>query len=150
MEVILLVKVENLGGLGDTVRVKPGYARNYLVPFGKAKVATPGNVEEFARRRAELEKSAAEALALAEERKLKVDGQNLVVPVKVSNEGTLFGSVGTTEIMGALKDACGEEVQRSEVLLPDGAFRAIGEYEVSLRLHPNVMARVHLNVVAEE
>ncbi len=150
MEVILLEKVGNLGELGEVVKVKPGYARNYLVPYGKAKAATPENIEEFERHKAELEKSAAATLTQAEERKQKIDGLSLVVAVKVSDEGTLFGSVGTTEIMAAVTGACGEEIQRSEVLLPHGAFRELGEYEVAVKLHPNVTASVQLSVVSEE
>ncbi len=150
MKVILTTKVDNLGGLGDSVNVKPGYARNHLIPSGKAKAATPGNIAEFERRKAELEKSEAVLLAQVEERRQKVDGLSLTIAVKTSDEGTLFGSVGTTEIMEAVTNACGEPIQRSDVLLADGALREIGEHEISLKLHPGVVARVRLNIVAEE
>ncbi len=150
MEVILLVKVENLGEPGDVVRVKPGYARNYLIPYGKAKAATRESIAEFERRKAELEELAAAELAQAEERKRKIDGLTLTVTVKVTEEGAMFGSVGTTEVMEAVQNACGERIQRSEVRLPNGVFHEVGEYGVALSLHPNVVASVQLNIVAEE
>ena len=150
MEVILLAKVDNLGNLGDVVRVKAGYARNYLIPYGKARNATPENLREFAERKAQLEREEAEAIARAEERASRVDGLELTVPVKVSEEGTLFGSVGTAEIVEAIRAACGEEVERSELHLPHGVFRELGEYEISLSFHPGATATVRLNIVAEE
>ncbi len=150
MEVILLTKVDNLGDLGDVVKVKLGYARNYLIPYKKAKAATPENIEQFKKRKAELEKIMAEELAQAERRKQQVDNLSVTVAVKVTDEGALFGSVGTTEIIEAIEGACGEQIKRSEVDLPDGVFRETGEYEVSLRLHPDVVAVVQLKVIAEE
>ncbi len=150
MEVILLARVENLGDLGDVVKVKSGYARNYLIPYKKAKPATPENIEQLEKRKAELEKLMAEELAQAESRKQQIDNLSLTVAAKVTEEGTLFGSIGTTEIIEAIEGACGEKIKRSEVDLPNGAFRETGEYEVSVRLHPDVVAVVQLKVTAEE
>ena len=148
MDVILLEKVENLGGLGDQVKVKPGYGRNFLIPQGKAMPATADNVKAFEERRAELEKAAAEALAAAEARKEKLDGMTVTVKANAGDEGKLFGSVGTTDIAQALTDA-GQPVERHEVRLPEGAFRMLGEYEVELHLHSDVNVTVNLVVEAE-
>ena len=150
MEIILLEKVENLGELGDRVEVRSGYARNYLIPYGKAKTATEENIAELERRKAELEKTAAEALVVAEARKQKVHGASLTVAVKVSEEGALFGAVGITEIIEAVRGTCGEDIQRKEVLLPQGALRELGEHSVSFKFHPSVITVVRLNIVAEE
>ena len=150
MQVILLEKVENLGGLGDIAKVKNGYARNYLIPYGKAKAATQENIADFEQRQAELEKSVAAVLAAAEERKQRIHGVVLTVKVKVSDEGTLFGAVGSTDIIEAAKNACGEELKKKEVLLPDGTIHALGEYEISFKLHPSVIAVAQLKIIAEE
>lgn len=149
MEVILLTKVENLGNLGDKVKVKPGYGRNYLIPQGKAKPATPANVAEFEARRAELEKAAAEALANAEARKAKLEGVSVTIASKAGTEGKLFGSVGTVDIAEAFT-AAGMEVERKEVRMPEGPIRMAGEHEVELHLHSDVNVIVKVNVVAEE
>ena len=148
-EIILLSKVENLGELGALVKVRSGYARNYLIPYGKAKLATPENIEEFRLHKERLEGVVSDALQQAERRKQKIDGLDFEVTVKVSDEGTLFGSVGITEIINAVKENCGEEIERNEVYLPGGPFRELGEHQVSFRFHPGVSASVKLRVIAE-
>lgn len=148
MEVILLEKVANLGNLGDQVKVKPGYGRNFLIPHGKATPATPENIKVFEERRAELERQAAEALAAAQARAEKLEGYELTLAAKAGEEGKLFGSVGTADIAQGLADA-GHEVERQEVLLPEGAFRSVGEYDVQLRLHADVEATIKLVITAE-
>jgi large subunit ribosomal protein L9 len=148
MEVILLEKIDNLGTLGDRVKVKPGYARNYLLPQGKAAPATPENIAEFEARRAELEKTAAESLAAAEARRDRLTDMILTITAKAGEEGKLFGSVGTSDIADAI-NAAGVEVERHEVRLPSGAFRQTGEYDVDLHLHSDVNITVKLVIVAE-
>ncbi len=148
MEVILLEKVANLGDLGDRVKVKPGYGRNYLIPKGKAAPATPENIKKFEAMRAELEKAQAEALAKAEARKEALEGQVITIPVKAGEEGRMFGSVGVADIARALKEA-GHEVSRHEVRLPEGPFRTLGEFDVTLHLHTDVDAVIKLQIVAE-
>ena len=149
MEVILLDNIANLGSLGDKVSVKAGYGRNYLVPQGFALPATKANIEEFEKRRAELEKQAAERLAAAEARKASIDGASVTIARKAGDEGKLFGSVGTADIAEALT-AAGTEVDKSEVRLPEGVFRATGVYDIAIHLHADVDANVTINVVAEE
>ena len=149
MEVILLSKVENLGALGDKVSVRSGYARNYLIPQGKAKFATPENIAEFEARRAELEAEAASVLATAEERKSKLDGITVTIPAKESSEGKLFGSVGNIDVLEALT-TMGHQVEKREIRMPDGAFRNIGDYQIELHLHTDVNATVTINIVPEE
>jgi large subunit ribosomal protein L9 len=148
MEVILLEKIDNLGTLGDRVKVKPGYGRNYLLPQGKAAPATPENIAEFEARRAELEKAAAESLAAAEARRDRLTDMILTITAKAGEEGKLFGSVGTSDIADAI-NAAGVEVERHEVRLPAGAFRQTGEYDVDLHLHSDVNITVKLVIVAE-
>ncbi|MCG5535838.1 50S ribosomal protein L9 [Ectothiorhodospira mobilis] len=148
MEVILLEKVENLGNLGDKVRVRPGYARNYLLPQGKAKFATEANIAEFEARRAELEKAAAEALAAAEARREKLEAMTVTVTAKAGGEGKLFGSVGTADIADAVK-SMGVELEKREVRLPEGPLRQTGEFEVDLQLHTDVKATLKVVVAAE-
>jgi len=148
MEVILLEKVANLGDLGDRVKVKPGYGRNYLIPKGKAAPATPENIEKFEAMRAELEKAQAEALARAQARKEALEGQVITIPVKAGEEGRMFGSVGVADIARALTEA-GHEVSRHEVRLPEGPFRTLGEFDVTLHLHTDVDAVIKLQIVAE-
>ncbi|NLS13471.1 50S ribosomal protein L9 [Vibrio sp. SM6] len=149
MQVILLDKIGNLGGLGDTVNVKSGYARNFLIPQGKAVMATKNNVEMFEVRRAELEAKVAEQLAAAEARAEKVaELEAVVITSKAGDEGKLFGSIGTRDIADAVS-AAGVAVAKSEVRLPEGALRTTGEFEVSLQLHSDVFATVKVNVVAE-
>lgn len=146
MEVILLKNVTNLGVLGDQVKVRAGYGRNYLLPGGYAVAATPENVKAFEERRAELEKAAAELLASAEDRRAKLEGVGLTIARKAGDEGRLFGSVGTADIAEAAVDA-GYELDKSEVRLPEGPFRAVGEYEVTLHLHPEVDVQIKVDVV---
>ncbi len=149
MEVILLEKIHNLGQLGEKVRVRPGYGRNYLIPQGKAVYATPENVEKFEAQRAELEKAQAEALAQAQERAEKLNQVAVTVSRKSAGEGKLFGSVGTIDIAEAVKEA-GVELAKHEVLLPEGPFRNIGTYAVDIQLHGDVQAKITLTIEAEE
>lgn len=146
MEVILLKNVSNLGALGDKVKVRAGYGRNYLLPGGFAVAATPENLTAFEERRAELEREAAEALAAAEARRAKFEGISLTIARKAGDEGRLFGSVGNSDIAEAAVDA-GYELDKSEVRLSEGPFRAVGEYEVSLHLHPDVDVQITIDVV---
>ena len=150
MEVVLLDKVSGLGALGDKVQVKSGYGRNYLIPNGKAVFATKENVAAFEARRAELEKQAAEKMAVAEGRKAAIDGlQAVSITHKAGEEGKLFGSVGTTDIAHAAT-AAGVEVAKSEIRLPKGPFRQAGEYEVVVHLYPEVDATLKINIIGEE
>ena len=149
MEVILLQKVENLGNLGDKVRVRAGYGRNYLIPQGKAKPATAANVAEFEKRRAELEKQAADALTSAQARKRELEGKTISITAKAGSEGKLFGSVGTLDIAEALTQA-GMRVERKEVRLPQGPIRVAGEHKVELHLHTDVNVEITVTVIAEE
>lgn len=150
MEVILLEKVENLGGLGDQVRVRAGYGRNYLIPTGKAAPATPENVAKFEEQRAELERVAGEKLAAAEKRREALDGKSVTIKAKSGAEGKLFGSVGTQEIAEAAAAAGGVEVEKSEVRLPTGTIRLVGEYEIELQLYSDVTATLQVVVEGEE
>ena len=149
MEVILLEKIKNLGDLGDRVKVRPGYGRNYLIPQGKAVPATPENIKRFEERRAELERQAAEARAAAEARREKLEGLEVTIPARAGQEGKLFGSVGTQDIAEAVTAAAGIEVERREVLMPEGPIRQTGEYEIELQLHSDVSAIVRIVVVPE-
>lgn len=150
MEIILLDKVANLGGLGDQVAVKSGYARNFLFPQGKAVPATQANVKVFEERRAELEAKIAADLAAAEERAAQVNAlEAVVISSKAGDEGKLFGSIGTRDIADAIT-AAGVAVQKSEVLLPNGTLREVGEFDIELHLHADVFATVKLQVVAAE
>ena len=149
MEVILLQKVENLGGLGDKVKVRAGYGRNFLIPQGKAKPATAKNIEEFEKRRAELEKHAAEMLSGAEKRKAELDGKTVTINAKAGQEGKLFGSVGTIDIADALT-ASGVKVERKEVRMPQGPIRNAGEHKVEIHLHSDINVEITVVVVAEE
>jgi large subunit ribosomal protein L9 len=151
MEVILLEKVANLGGLGDKVSVKSGFGRNFLIPKGKAVFASSENVEVFEARRAELEQQAAEKLAAAETRKAAVEAlaDGVSITHKAGEEGRLFGSVGTADIAQACIDA-GVDIAKAEVRMPDGPFRVAGEYEVALHLHTDVDAMLKVTVIGEE
>ena len=148
MEVILLEKVENLGNLGDRVNVKPGYGRNFLIPSGKATPATEEHIKAFEARRAELEKSAVNALSEAEARRDRLGDMIITINAKAGDEGKLFGSVGTADIAAAIV-AAGVEVERSEVRLPEGAFRQLGEYQVQVHLHTDVNTEITLLIEAE-
>ncbi len=148
MELILLQKVTNLGGLGDKVRVKPGYGRNYLVPQGKAVPATAANIADFEQRRADYEKKAAELLGGAEGRKAKLQGQEVTIAANASTEGKLYGSVGPRDIAEAFT-AAGFEVNKSEVVMGEGPIRGTGEFEVLLHLHADIEVTVKVTVVPE-
>ncbi len=147
MEVILLKKVENLGTLGNVVNVRPGYARNCLIPQGKAKMATKANIAEFEARRAELEAEATAVLAAAEARKAQLEGMVLTLKAKAGNEGKLFGSVSNHEIADAI-NAAGVSVERREIRMPEGALRHLGEFEIGLHLHTEVNASVKVVIEA--
>ena len=147
MDVILLDKVQGLGQLGDTARVKPGYARNYLIPQGKAVRATKANIEQFEAERAELERKQAERLSAAQKRADQFAGVTLEVQVKAGDEGKLFGSVGPSDIVEAAA-AQGIEIERSEVRMADGPLRQTGEYEIEVRVHTDVATTVRVDVVA--
>jgi large subunit ribosomal protein L9 len=148
MEVILLEKVANLGSLGDKVKVKAGYGRNFLLPYGKAVPATADNLKAFEERRAELEKAAAEKLSEAQARAEKLEGASVTITSKAGEEGKLFGSIGVRDIADAIT-ATGTEVEKSEVRLPEGPLRVVGEYEIELQLHSDVTVVINLAVVAE-
>lgn len=141
MQVILMEKVVNLGQLGDVVKVKDGFARNFLIPQGKAKRATESNIQAFAERRAELERQQAEKLAQAQARAAKLEGVTVQISQKAGVDGKLFGSVGTVDIVDALK-AQGIEACKSEVRMPAGPIKAIGEYPLELALHTDVVAAI--------
>ncbi len=148
MNVILMERVQNLGDLGDQVSVKAGYGRNFLIPQGKAVSANKENVAKFEERRAELEKAAAEKLAAAEVRKTALEALAITITHQAGEEGKLFGSVGTHDIADAIATA-GAEVSRAEIRLSEGSLRQVGDYDVSVELHSDVVATVKLSVVAE-
>ncbi len=149
MEIILMDKVANLGNLGDVVKVKHGYARNYLIPQGMAKRATKTNVAAFEERKAELETQAAEKLAAAQARADKLNGISVRISQKAGVDGRLFGSITNVDIAAALT-AQGFEVAKAEVRMPDGPFKAVGEYSVTLSLHTDVTTDVNVVVAAEQ
>jgi len=149
VEVILLKKVGHLGDLGEKVSVRAGYGRNYLIPSGFAVPATAANLEAFEAWRAELERAAVESLVAAESRREKLDHLTVTVARKAGDEGKLFGSVGTQDIAAAVREM-GITLERQEVRLPEGPFRATGEYEVTLHLHVDVDATIRLKVVPEK
>ena len=148
MEVILLKKVGNLGGLGEKVQVRAGYGRNYLIPQGYAVPATAENLKLFEERRAELEQQAAEAYAIAEERRGQLDGLRVTISHRAGEEGRLFGSVGTTDIAAAVREL-GFSLEKKEIRMPSGVLRAVGEYEVPVQLHPEVKATLKIEVVPQ-
>ena len=149
MQVILMDKVVNLGNLGDVVKVKDGYARNFLIPTGRARRATQANMEVFAAQKAELERVAAEKLADAQRRAEKLEGMSVTVRQKAGVDGRLFGSITNADIADALK-AQGHDVAKAEVRLPEGPFKAIGEYLVVLGLHHDVVANITVQVAGEQ
>ena len=149
MEVILLERVENLGTIGDKVNVKAGYGRNFLVPQGKATIATAENIAIFEARRAELEAKLAEEIAGAQVRADKLEGLVLTITAKAGVEGKLFGSLGTVDIADAAT-AAGVEIQRSEVRLPDGPLRNTGEHELEIHLHSDLNITIKVNVIGED
>jgi large subunit ribosomal protein L9 len=148
MELILLERIPNLGNLGDRVKVKPGYARNYLIPRKKAVFATAGKLAEFEQRRAELEKKAGEQLAAAEARRDSLAGVRVVITQKAGDEGKLFGSVGTYDIAEAASKA-GIPLERHEVRLSEGVLRQVGDYEIDIQFHSDVVAKLSVSIVAE-
>ena len=148
MQVILMEKLANLGNLGDVVKVKDGYARNYLIPQGKAKRATEENRKAFEVRRAELEKAQAEALAQAQERGARLDGLTLKIAQRAGPDGKLFGSVTNHDIVDALK-AQGFEVERAQVRMPAGALKQVGEFALQIALHTDVVVKVTVSVAGE-
>ena len=149
MQVILLEKVANLGELGAVVKVKDGFARNFLIPQGKAKRATPENLKAFEARRAELESAQAEALAKAQERGAKLDGLTVQITQKAGVDGRLFGSVTNYDIVEALKKL-GHEIERSQVRMPQGPLKQVGDYPLAIALHADVTATITVSVLGEQ
>lgn len=148
MNVILLEKMGNLGGIGDEATVKAGFARNFLFPQGKAIPATKRNMEEFEGRRAELMAAHDANVAAAQKRAEKVNGVALRIEVNASDEGRLFGSIGTREVADAVNEQVGSDLTKAEVLMPNGAIRDLGHYEVALDLGFEVGAAITVSVVA--
>ena len=149
MQIILLEKVTNLGGLGDVVKVRDGFARNYLIPQGKAKRATKDNLAEFEQRRADLEKVQAQQLTEAQEKAAKLDGLAVQIAQKAGVDGKLFGSVTNADIAEALK-AHGFEVPKANVRMPQGPLKNIGEHPLKVALHTDVVVTVNVTVVPEQ
>ena len=148
MQVILMEKLANLGNLGDVVKVKDGYARNYLIPKGKAKRATEENLKTFEARRAELEKAQAAALAQAQERGARLDGLTLKIAQRAGPDGKLFGSVTNHDIVEALK-AQGHDVERANIRMPAGALKQVGEFPLQIALHTDVVVTITVSVIGE-
>ena len=149
MDVILLEKIQGLGDLGECVKVKPGYGRNYLIPQGKAARATPDNIAEFENRRSELEAKARTMLDSSQSRAAALEGMAVNLRSRVSGEGRLYGSVGTREIADALSEK-GVPVDKAEVVLDHGAIREVGEYDVPVRLHADVVVTVKVTIEGEQ
>ncbi|KTC65088.1 rplI 50S ribosomal protein L9 (plasmid) [Legionella adelaidensis] len=145
MEVILLEKVRNLGNLGDKVNVKPGYGRNYLIPESKAVFATPENIKLFEEKRAELEKKAQQSLAAAEQRAAKLNDTAVVISAQASDEGKLYGSIGPNEVKDALA-AKSVEVSKREIVMPEGPIHSVGQYEIEIHVHSDVIAKVQVEI----
>jgi len=149
MEVILFEKIDRLGNIGDLVNVKAGFARNFLLPQGKAKVATDENKAEIEQRRVELEKMAADAIAAAEARRDSILALAVSITAKSGTEGKLFGSIGNTDIAAAITEA-GVIVEKREVRLPEGPIRQAGDYEITLHLHSDVNVIANVTIIGEE
>jgi large subunit ribosomal protein L9 len=149
MQVILLEKIVNLGGLGEVVKVRNGFARNYLIPNGKAKRATPASVAEFELRRAELEKAQDAALAAAQEKAAKLDGLMIQITQKAGVDGKLFGSVNNVDISAALK-AQGHDVPKASIRMPQGPLKTVGDHPLKLSLHTDVLVTVTVAVLGEQ
>ena len=149
MQIILMEKVVNLGNLGDLVKVKDGYARNFLIPYGKAKRATPAALKEFEAKRAELEKAAAEKLAEAQVFATKLEGVVVTIARKAGVDGRLFGSVTNYDVADGLK-ALGFTVEKSDIRMPNGPLKAIGESTLEVALHTDVLASITVTVVGEQ
>jgi large subunit ribosomal protein L9 len=149
MQVILLEKMANLGQLGDVVKVKDGFARNYLIPHGKAKRATAQNLAEFDKRRAELEKAQAEALAAAQERAAKLDGLMVQITQKAGVDGKLFGSVTNVDIAEALMKL-GHEVPKAAIRMPEGPLKTVGDHPLKVALHTDAVVTITVSVLGEQ
>jgi large subunit ribosomal protein L9 len=149
MQIILMEKVVNLGGLGDVVKVKDGFARNFLIPQGKAKRATEANLKEFEARRADLEKKANEMLTGAQERAAKLEGVKVDIAQKAGVDGRLFGSVTNADIAEAVGKSTGVQVKKAEIRMPQGPLKHIGEFPIVIQLHSDVLANITVHVVAE-
>jgi len=149
MQVILLEKIVNLGSLGEVVKVRDGFARNYLIPHGKAKRATAANVAEFEQRRGELEKAQADALTKAQEKAAKLDGLMVQITQKAGVDGKLFGSVGNVDISDALK-AQGIEVPKAAIRMPQGPLKQVGDHPLKIALHADVVVTITVSVLGEQ
>jgi large subunit ribosomal protein L9 len=149
MQVILMEKVANLGELGDVVKVKDGFARNYLIPHGKAKRATEANLKAFESRRADLEKAQAETLAKAQERGTKLEGLTLQITQKAGPDGRLFGSVTNYDIVEALQKQ-GHEVERANIRMPQGPLKQVGDFPIEIALHTDVTVTITVSVLGEQ
>jgi len=149
MEIILLETIDRLGGLGDMVKVRAGFARNYLLPQGKAKLATAENIAEIEVRRVELQKQEADVLAAAKARAEKLDGLEVSITAKSGGEGKLFGSITNANITEAINEK-GIELEKSEIRMPEGPIRLAGEYEIDIHLHAEVNTAIKLTVIGEE
>lgn len=149
MQVILLEKIVNLGSLGDVVKVKAGFARNYLIPHGKAKRATPGNVAEFEQRRAGLEQAQADALAKAQDKAAKLDGLMLRITQKAGVDGKLFGSVTNVDVSAALK-VQGFDIPKAAIRMPQGPLKTVGDHPLKIALHADVVVTVTVSVLGEQ
>ena len=150
MDVILMENVENLGSVGDKVNVKSGFARNFLVPHGKAKMATAANLAEFEAIRAELEKAAADARQTAESRKLEIEALGAIeITARVGSEGKLFGSIGVADVSDSIA-SLGGNVEKSEIRMPEGALRTVGEHIVDIHLYTDIDTQVTVNIIGEE
>ena len=149
MQVILLEKIVNLGGLGDVVKVRDGFARNFLIPHGKAKRATPANVAEFERRRTDLEQAQADALAKAQEKAAKLDGLMVQITQKAGVDGKLFGSVTNVDVSEALK-LQGFEVPKAAIRMPQGPLKTVGDHPLKIALHADVVVTVTVSVLGEQ
>jgi len=150
MDVILLEKIHKLGELGDKVKVKSGFGRNYLIPSGKAVSATTENIAKFEARRAELEKLHQEGLSLANERAEKLNDLSISMPRRASAEGKLYGSIGTVDIVEAVNEQTDVELVKHEVRLPDGPIRNIGEHKLIIQLHADISSTIVVNIVPTE
>ena len=150
MDVILLEKIHKLGNLGDQVKVRSGFGRNYLIPTGKAVSATTENIAKFEARRAELEKQHQDTLAIANGRAEKIDGLNVVISRRASAEGKLYGSIGTIDIVEAVNQQIDVEIVKHEVRLPEGPIRNVGEHQIVVQLHADVSSTITVSVVPEE
>jgi large subunit ribosomal protein L9 len=149
MQIILLEKIANLGGLGDVVKVRDGFARNYLIPEGKAKRATPENVAEFEKRRADLERAQGEALVKAQDKASKLDGFTVQITQKAGVDGKLFGSVTNVDISEALKGQ-GVEVLKAQIRMPQGPLKTVGDHPIKIALHADVLITVTVSVLGEQ